>query len=307
MVQYISRINDPAKGALGIDIGASATTVASARAGNASLKILPCGMGSAINYLAHPSFVEQITQLSHLPLSQAVVRDYLWQKSLYPQSIPMTEETLAIEQAALRFILRLSTREILSQTASDYLSADPILITGSPLNQMPTPEHSLLALLDGLQPAGVSTLILDRNNILANLGAIAKINNLLPVQVLESNAFLNLATVISPISRVRPGTHILKITMEDENESKTRIDINQGTLTVLPLKMGQSARLNIEALGGAIIDPISHKHTLNIKVVGGYCGVVIDARGRPMLLPKEPGRRQELFNKWAFSLGIKIG
>ena len=32
--------------------------------------------------------------------------DYLWQKSLYPQTVPATAETLDIEQAAAREILQ---------------------------------------------------------------------------------------------------------------------------------------------------------------------------------------------------------
>jgi len=71
--------------------------------------------------------------------------------------------------------------------------------------------------------------------------------------------------------------------------------------------MGQNAKINVEALSGAVIDPVSQRHTLNLKVMGGYCGVIIDARARPLILPKEPNRRQELYNKWAFSLGIKTG
>ncbi|MCE1253620.1 MAG: glutamate mutase L [Anaerolineae bacterium] len=307
MIQFISRINDPVKGVLGVDIGSSATTLAVAQLENYALKVLPCGMGSAASYLAHPGFVEQIALSVTQPVSQDVIRDYLWQKSLHPDMLPLTEETFAIERAALTLILRLAAREALAQTRRDFLQGEPILVTGSSINNMPCPEHSLLTLLDGLQPVGVTTLILDRNNILASLGVIARINSLLPVQILESNAFLNLGTVISPISRARPGTHILKVTLEDESNNKTRIDIHQGTLAALPLKMGESARISIEALGNVVLDPTHQRRTLNLKAVGGYCGFIIDARGRPFTLPKEPGRRQELYHKWFVSLGIKTG
>ena len=35
-----------------------------------------------------------------------------------------------------------------------------------------------------------------------------------------------------------------------------------------------------------------------LKVVGGKLGVVIDARGRPLQLPKQPESRIELLNRW---------
>jgi len=307
IVQFLSRVNEPNKNVLAVDVGASATTVASANLGNLALTVLPYGLGTTASNLATPALLEQMALLAPGPFSLDTARDYLWQKTLYPNSLPMTDETFAIEQAALRLALRLAARDFISRGRSDFLMAEPILLSGASINQLPSPEYSLLALLDGLQPCGITTLLLDRNNILAGLGAIARVNTILPVQVLESNALLNLGTVIAPISRARFGSHILKIALEDENSNKTRIDIHQGTLATLPLKMGQTARITIEALNGAVIDPQHDRRSLSFKVVGGYCGVIIDARGRPLTLPKEPARRQELYNKWSVSLGIKTG
>ena len=46
-----------------------------------------------------------------------------------------------------------------------------------------------MLLLDAIQPVGVSTIILDRNNLLPMLGAGSVGNTLLPVQILEFGAF----------------------------------------------------------------------------------------------------------------------
>ena len=40
-----------------------------------------------------------------------------------------------------------------------------------------------------------------------------------------------------------------------------------------------------------------------LKVIGGALGVIIDARGRPLQLPADAGRRQELLRKWLWTLG----
>jgi hypothetical protein len=40
-----------------------------------------------------------------------------------------------------------------------------------------------------------------------------------------------------------------------------------------------------------------------VQVTGGVMGVVIDARGRPMVLPNDPGRRRELLKKWLWTVG----
>jgi hypothetical protein len=89
---------------------------------------------------------------------------------------------------------------------------------GSVLSNAPTYAQTLLTLLDALQPTGVTTLVLDQNNLSAALGAAAGINPVLAVQVLESSTFLSLATVISPVTSARPGTPILRL----------RVTYNQG-------------------------------------------------------------------------------
>lgn len=37
--------------------------------------------------------------------------------------------------------------------------------------------------------------------------------------------------------------------------------------------------------------------------MGGAMGVIIDARGRPLQVPDDRARRQELFKKWLWNLG----
>jgi hypothetical protein len=40
-----------------------------------------------------------------------------------------------------------------------------------------------------------------------------------------------------------------------------------------------------------------------LKVIGGALGVIIDARGRPLVVPQDISRRQELMKKWLWTLG----
>lgn len=307
MVQFLSQINDPAKNVLAVDMGGNSTTLALANKGNLSLHVMANGMGKNIQRLAEPAFLEQMHQVTPFPFVSAMARDYLWQKSLYPDSVPMTEETYAVEQAAIRVILKMAAREALAVTRQEFLVAEPVLASGAPVCKMPYPGSSLLALLDGLQPAGVSTFILDSNNILASLGVIARVNAILPVQVLESNAFLNLGTIIAPVSRCHAGTHILTVTVEEETGQQTQTDILQGSLIILPVKMGQAVKVTLEAFNGALIDPLFDRRTLNFKILGGFCGIVVDARGRPLVLPKDPERRAGLYGHWFQALGITKG
>jgi hypothetical protein len=43
-----------------------------------------------------------------------------------------------------------------------------------------------------------------------------------------------------------------------------------------------------------------------LRVAGGALGVIIDARGRPIELSKDPASRRELNQKWLFDIGAMI-
>ena len=86
---------------------------------------------------------------------------------------------------------------------------EPILAAGSVITRAPTLGQGLLILLDAIQPVGITTVILDQNNLLPALGAAASHNSILPIQVLESGAFLGLATVVAPYVNARSGTPVL--------------------------------------------------------------------------------------------------
>jgi hypothetical protein len=159
----------------------------------------------------------------------------------------------------------------------------------------------MLTLLDGLQPVGITTLVLDQNGLTAALGAAGTINPLLPVQVLESGAFVNLGTVISPMSEAPFGTPILRARLEYENKNEVKVEVKHGTLHMLPLARGESAHLYLEALGPTNLGMA--RPGRGVKVVGGVLGAVIDARGRPLRLPEDETRRQELLKKWQWTLG----
>jgi hypothetical protein len=158
-------------------------------------------------------------------------------------------------------------------------------------------------LLDAVQATSITTLVLDQHNLAAALGAIAAINPYLSVQVLESSAFLSLATVITPIARVRPGTPVLRLRVTYSSGDETSLEIKQGTLEALPIPMGETARLRLQPLHRADVGMGGAGRGGSVKVVGGVLGVVIDARGRPTLLPKDSSRRQELYKKWLWTLG----
>jgi hypothetical protein len=297
-MRFFGRLYDPARGVLGVDVGAEYTALAAVQRGQLSVEVMSRGLGHSILSMRSAEELKEIIRFIPFSLSIDGLRDYLYQKSLSPASIPMNEESLAIEQAVVRQILRAGMQKLRSRWSGRWMSFEPIFASGGALTRAANPAQSLLMLLDGLQPVGVTTLVLDPHGLAASLGAVAEVNAMLPVQVMESGAFQILGTVICPASRARPGTTIMHVRLEMENGQETRLQVKQGSMVQLPLQSGQTARLHIENLRRAELGAPGQRVPSSYKVVGGLCGAVIDARGRPLQVPEDESRRIELLKKW---------
>jgi hypothetical protein len=304
MIRFLSQVYDPARGVMGIDLGASALTTAAARSGRLELVSFPYGMGDGLEQLVRESKLEDFARWLPFDMADDELRDHLSQTSLYPYRLPSTEEGLAISQAVARQALRLAVQKLRRNKPGGWLNYEPFMISGSVLTQNPQPAGLLSVLLDGIQPTGVTTFILDQNNILPGLGAAATVNPLLPVQLLESGAFRNLATVICPVSRARDGAAILDIRLEYEDGSTVKMDVKKGSLLKLPVLNGQEVKIHLEASRQTYIDPASEARAGSYAVTGGSCGVVIDARSRPLQIPADKKKRQALLQKWNRELGL---
>jgi hypothetical protein len=151
---------------------------------------------------------------------------------------------------------------------------------------------------------GVTTVILDQNNLLPLLGATAAQNSILPVQVIDSGAFLSVGTVVVPVVSANYGTPILRATLTYENGAEARVDLKYGSIETLPLSSGETGKLTVQLMHGADIGFGPGRVPKDgISVSGGALGVVFDGRGRPLNLPTDAVRRRELIKKWTWTLG----
>jgi hypothetical protein len=312
MIRFISQLYDPAKGVLGVDLGASSTTLAAGFAGRLTMSVLhPFGIGEGLRGVIKEVPIAEISRWLPMHVSDDVVLDYAMHKSLYPASLPVTLEDLAIEQALAREVIRLASKWSARNNGRDVFFpegglakiCEPIIASGAVLAQAPTVGQSLIMLLDGLQPIGITTFVLDQNGLTAALGATAELNALLPVQILETGAYLNLGTVISPVSPAHYGTPILRMKVTHESGEENRIEVRQGTLGVVPLPVGHKAKLTLEPLHRTDVGFGRAGKGGTVRVVGGALGLVVDARGRPIQLPADASRRREMIKKWQWALG----
>lgn len=311
IIRFLSQMNGANRGILGVDIGTTAAVVAAGFNGKLTLGVYPqFGLGENLPGLLGYAELEDIMRWLPLDIAPSVVRDYLYQRSLYPGTIPATKEDHAIGHAITRQVLYLALREARRSfppearlVKKDLMPLfEPILAGGGALSDAPTPGQSLLLLLDALQPVGITSIIIDQNNLLPLLGAAAESNHLLPVQVLESGAFMSLGTIVSVISSASYGQPVLRARLTYEDGTEARAEVKFGGLEILPLAMGQTARLSLQPLQRADVGNGPGRNAA-VQVAGGVMGVVIDARGRPLTLPDDAVRRRELLKKWLWSVG----
>ncbi len=312
IIRFLSKIYDPKKGVLGVNVGAGSTIIAAGFSGKISLGVYPeYSLGSQLKELLTHTSLQSISRWLHEDVSRDYLQDYLHTKALYPASIPATNEDLDIEQALARQAMRLS----INRLAADFLPLarrssqkllpqfEPILASGSVLTCAPSKGHSLIMLLDGIQPVGITTFVLDESHIISAIGSVAAVNPVLPVQVLETSAFVNLGTVISPLSNVRANTPILKVKMQTDDGNEQDLVVKQGSLATLPLPIGQSARLNLSPLQRADVGMGGPGRGGKLQVIGGALGVIFDARGRPIRLSSDMAKRREENRRWLMQLG----
>lgn len=310
-VRFLSTVIDPPKGMLGIDLGASSTTVAAGFSGDLQMNVYSdLGMGRGLTGMIAETHLQQITRWLPFEITDERVLDYLYNKPLFPHTLPASNEELAIEMAAARQVMRLAIGKSLSLFPSNAIYPlsgtvpwfDRILVSGSTVGRNPRLEHSLLMVLDAVQPVGIATIILDQNNLAATIGASAGIDPLMAVQVLESNAFMNLGTVISPVGPARQGSAVLRVQVVRDGQKEGVVEIKEGGLTVLPLAMGKAADLYVQPLQNVNIGLGAGRGGWVRRVVGGAFGIIFDTRGRPVQVPTSLNRRQETLMEWERSL-----
>lgn len=304
---YLAALNK--QRVLGIDLGSNHTVLALADAKQVQLAVRPeFGMGEPAANLLQKVSAETISQWIPDEVDAADVANYVYNKSAHPQTIPMTEEELQIEQAMAREMLRCAMME----TAVEWEwgqgkkggtpSFDHLVVHGATLANMPRPGQIMLLLLDALQPVGVFAVSLDQYGVLPPLGALASHQPLAVVQALEAGVLSELGWVIALAGKGSPGKKAMDIVVESA-QGRFGGDIKYGQIEIILIAPGQTAEVTVKPTGRFDIGygPGQGK-TITLKG-GTVGGLVVDARGRPLALPRDEADRRSLVRKWHWDLG----
>ncbi len=313
MVQYLSMTKDLRSGALGVDAGAANTTMAAAFNGQLNLTVRS-DIGSAFGGARLLQEVGHDAVARWLPfeLDDGELEAFVINKELRPLSIPADSHELLIEQALAREAIRATLKVARpgwvrsSGSRGDYLPPmEQIVGSGAVLTRASRPGQAALMLLDAVEPIGVTQLLLDVYGLMSALGAAAVASPLSAVQTIENQGLFLLGMAVVPMGRLRPGEVVLGVKMTYDSGGEIEVEVAGGTLEILPLPAGQSATLELHPRRGVDIGRGPGRGGKPYRVQGGAVGLIIDARGRPLVnaLPIDADDRLQRVQQWLWDMG----
>lgn len=311
VVQYLSA-NDPKHGVLGVDIGASTTTIAAAFDGQLYMT-LRSDMGTSFGgqRLLRNAGWKRIARWLDFEVTEGELIEFAINKELHPITIPADVRELHIEQAFAREMIRATLRSSRGgwpSTAtrvgdSDVPIFSPIIGSGGVLARAPRVGQAALVMLDALELVGQSSLVLDVYGLGVALGAMAMAEPLASVQAIDQSGLVMMAHVVAPIGRMRSGDVAMTLKLEYEEGGTIEDEVKAGSLSVLPLSPGQKAIMHLQPRAGVDVGFGVGRGGSPTEIRGSALGLIIDARGRPLSLPANLEQRIELVKSWLWDMG----
>jgi len=313
---------------VGVDIGGATTDVFSVfgdtfnRTVSANL-----GMSYSIANVMSEAGLENITRWLPFHIDEEQLRNRIKNKMIRPTTIPQTMEALITEQAVAREALRLAFEQHKSlavglkgvqqqrtisdafsqtetgQTLVDMMSLDMIVGSGGVLSHAPRRSQAAMMMMDAFQPVGITRLAVDSIFMMPQLGVLAQVNREAAMQVFRRDCLINLGTCIAPTGTGSEGKVCISVEATMPDGSKIQKEVSFGQVLVIPLLEDERAQLNLKPKSGLDVGAGSGKE-MQVEVAGGVVGIIIDARGRPLQIPKNDDQRVRKLQEWSAELDV---
>jgi uncharacterized protein (TIGR01319 family) len=301
IVRFLGEQPGAEQGVLIVDVGASTVTLCATIRKQPFVNIRSdLGLGQSAVSSVELIGTDNIARWLSYPVTPIEVMDYAYNKTIKPGTVPMTNQELEMEFAIAREAIRLA----LTETRQNWPGAaarsvllppmNPVIGAGAVLTQNIEPGLSAMLLLDALQPTGITKLRLDPYGVMATLGAVAYVEPLVTVQVLETGGLLSLGTALSPEGQTRDND-AMQVTVKYPGGRTVKRIIPNNSLRLIELSGGQTVQVQIKLARGLTING---RRRLTVEVEGGAAGIICDTRGRPLRLPTDIGKRKEALERW---------
>lgn len=281
---------------VGVDIGSRYLSwVRADEEGAAESRVFAAGGLSAARHTSGGP--GRLARWMPLAIDELAVADVLQNLNARPATLPQTEDELAIVQAAVRQQLSAALGAD-GMTGSELDGTDLLIGAGRSLAAAPRPAQAAQMLVDGVRPLGVTQLALDAAGVLPPLGALDDAEIAEGMGVLRDDLLVPLGT--SVVCRGgRPGQLVMRVSIHRTGwPTIGPLELRTGQLQVVPLARGHDAELEIELHNGASLGGPRRTRHVTASAIGGVVGLVLDARGIPLGLPRRSDDRRAVLAAW---------
>jgi uncharacterized protein (TIGR01319 family) len=306
---------------LGVDIGGATTDVFSVFDGAFNRTVSAnLGMSYSISQVLAEAGIEALRRWLPVEYDPRRLSSRIRNKMIRPTTIPQTVLSLMAEQAVAREALRLAfdqhrqlatglkgvqrkrdiseafSQEVTGEGAIDMMRMDMIIGSGGVLSHAPRRVQAAVMMVDAFQPQGVTTLAVDSIFMMPHLGVLAGVHEEAAMQVFWRDCLVPLGACVAPRGQGRLGDACMTVTIERARGSQT-FQLRVGDLTRVPLAAGEEAQVTVDPLRRFDCGAGPGRRG-SWTVHGGEAGIILDARGRPIVWPAVEDQRRDLVSRW---------
>ena len=178
--------------------------------------------------------------------------------------------------------------------------------SGGVLSHAPRRQQTAMMLIDAFLPEGITQLTVDSIFMMPQLGVLATVQEEAALSVFERDCLIYLGTCVSPTGVVKKNEPVLDFTLTMPNGERISRTLNGGELNVIPLAIGEVAKIHVKPKWGFDMGNGDGKE-FEGEVHGGVVGVIFDTRGRPFTLPKDNAERVDIVKSWYKAMNLYPG
>jgi hypothetical protein len=161
-------------------------------------------------------------------------------------------------------------------------------------------------LLDGVRPTGVTQLAIDAAGVLGPLGSLPDDEIREGLALLADDLLVPLGTAV--VCRGGDAGRVaMRVAVHRPGWPASQpVEVRAGQLQVVPLVRGQEAELAIELGDGVSLGAARRSPRVQAMATGGSVGLILDARGVPIALPRRGDDRRAMIAAWRDALGREV-
>jgi uncharacterized protein (TIGR01319 family) len=313
--------------AVGVDIGGATTDVFSVFDGTFNRTVSAnLGMSYSISNVCAEATLPSILRWMPLDMDERELRNRVKNKMIRPTTIPQTLESLLFEQAVAREALRLAyvqhkdfattlkgvqqqrtvgdtfSQQQSGQTIVNNMTLDLLVGSGGVLSHAPRMAQTAAMLVDAFQPEGITTLAKDSIFMMPHLGVLSQVLPEAAVQVFERDCLVYLGTCIAPAGIGKPGKTCFQYEITGDGIAESG-EVAFGELKLLKMADGVTATAVIEPAKGFDVGEGPGKR-IEREIRGGTVGILLDGRGRPLILPEDRDACRQAVVAWSRVQGL---